>query len=147
MYHGKMKILIYYIDKHHMQMLLKYTPKQYSNNAGIWTISKVIQCLAKLQDTYLHTGIAVFAHNGSIDETMQIPIQGNFDFHDRDRPVIQGLYDTGTVINIEAPVFIDSFQITQNCLKEHEYNRILLSLNEKQQEFYKHILHAAMTIQ
>ena len=34
MYHDKMKTLIYYMEKHHIQMDLKYTSKQYKN-AGI----------------------------------------------------------------------------------------------------------------
>ena len=34
--------------------------------------------------------------------------------------VSKRLYDIGTVMNSEAPVFIDSVQITQNCIKKHE---------------------------
>ena len=61
--------------------------------------------------------------------------------YDPDSPGFQRLY------NNEASVFIDSIQVLQNCMKEHEYKTILQSLNKKQQELYRHIMHVATTKQ
>ena len=88
----------------------------------------------ELQDTSVDTDTAVSKHGGNKDERMEIPHLGKYP----DWPDIQRLYDIGTVMNNEAPLFIDSVQITQNCMKEHEYKTILQSLKEKHQEFCRH---------
>ena len=51
---------------------------------------------------------------------MEIPHLGKYDYYDSDRPGVQRLYDIRTVMNNEAPMLIDSVQIIQNCMKEHE---------------------------
>ena len=88
---------------------------------------------AELQETNIDIDIAASTQDGNIDETMQIPHPGNYDSYDLDRPGVQRLYDIGTVMNNEAPVFIDSVQITQDFMREWEYKTIVQSLNEKQQ--------------
>ena len=74
-------------------------------------------------------------------------IQEKYDYYDPDRPSVQRLFDIGTVMKNEVPVFIDSIQIIQNCLKEYEYKAMLQSLYEKQQEFLRYIMHVATTKQ
>ena len=41
--------------------------------------------------------------------------------YDPDRSRIQRLYGIGIIMNSEAPVFIESLQITKNCNEDHEY--------------------------
>ena len=48
---------------------------------------------------------------------MEIGHPGKYHYYDPDRPSVQRQYDTGTVINNEAPLFIASVQITQNYMK------------------------------
>ena len=107
------------MDKFHMQMHLRYTWEQYSKTWEYEPLTQIIgNVIDEIQDTNLDTDSVVSTHDGSLDETMQIPYPGKYDYYDPDRPSIQRLYDIGTVINNEAPV--DSVQITQNCMKEYE---------------------------
>ena len=86
----------------------------------------------ELQDANIDADIAVSTHDGSIGKIMWMPHPGKYNYYYPDRPGIQRLYDTGKVMNNEAPVFMDSIQITQTCMKDHEYT----TMNTKW--YYKH---------
>ena len=45
--------------------------------------------LDELQNTNVDTDIAVSAHDGNIDETMEIPHLGKYDYYDPDRLSVQ----------------------------------------------------------
>ena len=64
-------------------------------------------------------------------------------FFDPDRPDAQRHGDIGPLLNIDTSCYEDSVQIVAHKMPDLEYRTLLQSLNQKQQEFFTHIMHSA----
>ena len=72
-------------------MHLKHTSKQYNKTLQEYEqLAQIIDSgVDELQETNVDTDIAVSTHDGNVDETMEIPYPGKYDYYDPDRPSSQ----------------------------------------------------------
>ena len=64
-------------------------------------------------------------------------------FFNPDRPDEKRHGDIGPILNIDTSCYEDSVQIVADKMSDSEYRILLQSLNQKQQEFFTHIMHSA----
>ena len=81
-------------------------------------------------------------HEESQHKLQHTILSNAFAFFDPDRPEIKRHYDIGPQLDISTSCYENSVQIVAEKIPDSEYRMLLQSLNQKQQEFFTHIMHS-----
>ena len=86
--------------------------------------------------------VSASQHEESQHKLQHAILSNTFAFFYSDRPEIQRHYDIGPQLDISTSCYEDSVQIVADKMPDSEYQMLLQSLNQKQQEFFTHIMHS-----